>query len=224
MSKPSVALPAKTRVQPPLNDQIYQKLRWSLTVGDYQPGDTLSIRSLAQVLGTSAMPVREALKRLVSDRALEVSNNRAFRVPVMKPKRVSDLFMIRSNLEGLATAMATPLLPPAQIDRLDDLARKLDADVAAKRADDYLAGNYNFHFTIYTTAGNPDLVSIIEGLWVQTGPFLSKGVRELGLAPDWRTLHGEIAAAIRTRDAGLARALIEKDIGWGTHHFSQLDR
>ena len=48
----------------PLNEQAYQRLRWGLTDGTYRPGDKLSIRRLAGMLGTSAMPVREALTRL----------------------------------------------------------------------------------------------------------------------------------------------------------------
>ena len=50
----------------------------------------------------------------------------------------------------------------------------------------YLSRNYSFHFTIYTGAGNPELVSIIEGLWAQTGPFLASGVKDLGIEADWR--------------------------------------
>ncbi|MEM7172726.1 MAG: GntR family transcriptional regulator [Pseudomonadota bacterium] len=209
-----------SRPQLPLNDQVYQKLRWALTVGDYRPGDRLSIRGLAAVLGTSAMPVREALKRLVSDRALEVSNNRSFRVPVMAPKRVSDLFLIRSTLEGLATEIAATVLTRSQVDDLIQMAAQLDQVISDNRAEDYLRGNYNFHFTIYTAAGNPDLVSIIDGLWVQTGPFLSDGVKQIGLTADWRLLHREIAAAIQIRDGARARQLIERDIGWGVRYFS----
>jgi DNA-binding GntR family transcriptional regulator len=197
----------------PLNE-----LRWDLTVGNHRPGDKLSIRRLAKLLGTSAMPVREALKRLASERALEVFGNRSFAVPVLVPKRVSDLFFIRSSLEGSATELATGTLTLRQIDRLAELARDIDsADTAG-----YLTRNFNFHFTIYTAAGNADLVSIIEGLWAQTGPFLAAVVREVEMADDWRQLHGRIAEAIRVRDAAEARSLIEKDISWGIEYFNQL--
>ena len=71
-------------------------------------------------------------------------------------------------------------------------------------------------------AGNADLVSVIEGLWAQTGPFLAAVVREVEMADDWRRLHGRIAEAIRVRDAAEARALIEKDISWGIEYFNEL--
>ncbi len=210
------------RAGDPLNEQVYQKLRWGLTVGNYRPGDKLSIRRLAGALGTSAMPVRESLKRLTSERALEVSGNRSFRVPVLASNRVSDLFFIRSCLEGIATELATPKLTAPQIDRLAELAAQMDANVDETDTNGYLSRNYSFHFTIYTASGNSDLVSIIEGLWAQTGPFLAAVVRDVEMSQDWRRLHGRIATAVSQRDAGAARAMIEKDISWGTVYFHAL--
>ena len=206
----------------PLNEQAYQQLRWDLTVGKYRPGDKVSIRRLAKVLGTSAMPVREALKRLASERALEVSGNRSFAVPVLAPKRVSELFFIRSSLEGIATELAVETLTPRQVDRLSELALQMDRDVNSADTEGYLTRNYNFHFTIYTAAGNAELVSIIEGLWAQTGPFLAAVVRDVEMADDWRQLHGRIAEAIRARDGATARSLIGKDISWGIKYFDEL--
>ena len=98
----------------------------------------------------------------------------------------------------------------------------MDRDIHGADRAGYVTRNYNFHFTIYTAAGNADLVSIVEGLWAQTGPFLAAVVREVEMADDWRQLHGRIAEAIRVRDAAEARALIEKDISWGIEYFNEL--
>lgn len=219
------AIPAIERKPPtlqkeePLNEQVYQRLKWAMTVGDYAPGDTLSIRKIAAELDISMMPVREALKRLVSERALVSSANRSFRVDRMAPKRISDLFFVRSCLEGIATDLAAPLLTVAQIDRLEELADQMDQDIDKDDMRSYLTRNYSFHFTIYTAAMNSELVSIIESLWTQTGPYLRAGVSKTGMGPDWRMKHRQIADAIRTRDTGLARELIELDINWGTKVF-----
>ena len=168
------------------------------------------------------MPVRESLKRLVSERALQVSGNRSFRVPVLELNRISDLFFIRSCLEGVATELATPNMTATQIDRLAELAMQMDGDVDGGDTNGYLSRNYNFHFTIYTASDNSDLVSIIEGLWAQTGPFLAAVVREGAMTQDWRRLHGRIAAAIEARAAAEARRLIERDISWGTVYYHEL--
>lgn len=210
------------RLEGPLSDQIYQHLKWSLIVGDYAPDDAISIRRAAAEVGTSMMPVREALKRLVSERALVSSANRSFRVRALEPKRISDLFFVRSCLEGIATELATPRLTSAQIDRLDELITLMEEGVSRDDIHAYLSRNYSFHFTIYAAAGNAELVSIIEGLWAQTGPFLADGVRRIGMKGEWSLSHRQIASAIRARDAARARQLIERDIDWGTRLYEEL--
>ena len=225
MTRPALsklAAPAVAQLDESLSDQVYQHLRWALILGDFAPGDGISIRRAAAELGTSMTPVREALKRLASERALTSSANRSFRVPVLEPKRIADLFFVRSCLEAVATELATPKLTAAQIRRLDELATLMDQDIGAGDLRQYLSRNYSFHFTIYTAAGNGELVSVIEGLWAQTGPFLAAGVWRVGMTEDWRTRHGEIAQAIRARDAAEARRLIELDIGWGTQVFQAM--
>jgi DNA-binding GntR family transcriptional regulator len=211
-----------SRSEGPLSDQIYQHLKWSLIVGDYAPGDAISIRRAAAEVGTSMMPVREALKRLVSERALVSSANRSFRVRTLEPKRISDLFFVRSCLEGIATELATPRLTNAQIDRLDELIILMEDGVSRGDIHAYLSHNYSFHFTVYAAAGNAELVSVIEGLWAQTGPFLADGVRRIGMKGEWSQSHRKIAGAIRARDVAGARQLIERDIDWGTKLYEEL--
>ena len=225
MPKPSIKFGAKfvsSKFNEPLNEQVYQRLKWSLIVGDHAPHDAISIRSVASASGTSTMPVREALKRLVSERALTSSGNRSFRVNQLAPKRIADLFFVRSSLEGIATELATPLLTSGQIDRLEELAIQMDEFIDQEDFRHYLSRNYSFHFLIYAAAKNSELVSIIESLWAQTGPFLAAIVRQTGMTPDWRQMHSRIAGAIRVRDGAMARTLIEQDINWGTGVFGDL--
>jgi len=217
VSKPGVISPDL-----PLNEQVYQRLKWALIIGDYEPGDSVSIRRLASELEVSMMPVREALKRLASERALTFSAKRSFRVAKLNPKRISDLFFVRSCLEGIATELAAPHLTMQQIDDLAQLAVQMNESIERSDMREYLIHNYTFHFTIYTAAGNAELVSITESLWAQTGPFLAAGVRTFGLTRDWRHLHMDVAGAIRARDGARARQCIEQDINWGTKAFKDM--
>ncbi len=205
--------------QTSLNDQIYQNLKWSLIIGEYTPGSVLSIRSLATKMGTSAMPVREALSRLASERLLLSSANRSYRVAELEPKRVADQFFVRARLEGIATSLAVPNLTTRQIDQLGELAKMMVQDIESDDNENYIIRNYNFHFSIYAAAGNDELFWTIERLWAQTGPFLAQVVRDQDMPEDWQILHTEIAKAIRARDAGYAAQLIEKDISWSTNTF-----
>jgi DNA-binding GntR family transcriptional regulator len=203
-----------------LSEQAYQSIKWGLILGDFLPGDAVSIRKTAERMGCSMMPVREALKRLNSERALSSSANRSFRVQVRAPKNIAELFFLRSALEGIATKLAAPRLEPTQIARLKELAEAMDADIDRGDTRSYLSSNYSFHFTIYTAAGNEELVSMIEGLWAQTGPFLASGVGGESMPQDWREMHSRIAAALGAGDADLAQRLIESDISWGVKHYS----
>ena len=206
----------------PLNAQIYQKLRWALILGDYEPGDRMSIRSIATELESGLMPVREALHRLASERALSSASKRSFRVSELQPDQASDLFFVRARLEGVATELATPMMTQSQIKRLEELATLMDEDIEQENIREFLARNYTFHFSIYTAAGNDALVHVVENLWAQSGPFLAQGVRRHGMSQEWRLFHSKIAAAIRARDASLASSLIETDISWGVEEFRKL--
>jgi DNA-binding GntR family transcriptional regulator len=205
-----------------LGDRIYQALRWSLIVGEMEPGETVSTRSVATGHGVSVMPVREALKRLEAEKALTGAAKRAYRVAEMNPARTADLFQIRSVLEGAAAEIAATRLPEGQIERLRELTRQMDAAMAREDARDYLACNFSFHFIIYSGAGNPDLAAIVEGLYARTGPWLARAIRRFARIEDWQNHHMRIADAIAARDAGEARRLMEADIRWNTELYRRV--
>ncbi|MBT4888497.1 MAG: GntR family transcriptional regulator [Rhodospirillales bacterium] len=205
-----------------LSDKIYQDLKWSLIVGEYRPGDVLSIRKLAAKLDVSAMPVREALKRLATERLLVSAANKSYRIADLDAERVSNQFFVRAEMEGIATSLAAQKMTGKQIDQLIDLAEQMDKDVVEGDADNYFSRNYNFHFSIYAASNNEELVWSIERLWALTGPFLAEYVRSVEMSemePHWRALHKEIAKAIKSRNSELASKLIEEDISWGTNVF-----
>jgi len=220
MTKPVNKKINKSVAQAPLNDRIYQSVKWSLIIGEYFPGSVLSIRSLAKKMGTSTMPVREALARLSSERLLQSSVKRSYKVAELESKRVADQFFLRARLEGIATELAVPNLTATQIDELEALAHMMDGDIASGGNENYIVRNYNFHFSIYAASQNEELFWSIERLWAQTGPYLAQVVRSQTMPDEWQILHSEIAKAIRARNAEKAARLIEKDISWGVTTFA----
>jgi DNA-binding GntR family transcriptional regulator len=203
-----------------LNDRIYQSVKWSLIIGEYFPGSVLSIRSLAKKMGTSTMPVREALTRLSSERLLQSSVKCSYKVAELDPKRVADQFFLRARLEGIATQLAVPNLTPGEIDELETLAQMMERDIDTGSNENYIVRNYNFHFSIYAASRNEELFWSIERLWAQTGPYLAQVVRSQNMPEEWQLLHTQVAKAIRARNAGKAAKLIEKDISWGVSTFA----
>ena len=206
-----------------VQDRIYAELCDALICGRLQGGQTLQIRALAATFHTSVMPVREALRRLVAEGALESSTQRPVRVPSMTPQRLDDIFQARLLVEGRAAEMAA-----ANVD--DDLLARLEkADAAFCEAlanpdpDAELTANREFHFTLYAASGSPALLAIIRSLWLQTGPFLRLAVerhRPEEVGP--RTLyHHDVMQALRAKDAAATRRALEADLSWSLNLLKQ---
>ncbi|MBM3484288.1 MAG: GntR family transcriptional regulator [Alphaproteobacteria bacterium] len=219
MTDPVVALSAFSTIpdgglddSEPMNGRVYATLRAQLMSGAFEPGEVVSIRSLAEKLGTSTMPVREALHRLIGDRALETRANRTIAVPLISRAGFRAIAEVRVALEGLAAERAAKHLSEAEIDRLDALTQGMAEAARLNEPQRYLALNTDFHHSIYRAAQNPVLLDLIEKLWVQAGPqfnflFHTVGVPMRTIAP-----HEAIIAALRAGDGAGARQSVQRDI------------
>ncbi|RUR32671.1 GntR family transcriptional regulator [Vreelandella nanhaiensis] len=205
-----------------LADQVYLDLKKLLLSGAIAPGEKVTLRGLAESIGTSPMPVRDAVRRLVSERALEMLPNRTLCVPTPSLAQFREIVAIRCSLEGLATEAAAVKLPSAALaeiygakDRYEAIAR---AEVVS--TEDMVEANRELHFTLYSESGMPVLVSIIEGLWVQVAPVfslsMSTKVREVENMESFHH-HLRLVAALECRDAAAARDAVVADIQDAAH-------
>lgn len=200
----------------PINEAVYRALRDQLMRGDFAAGQLLGIEELAQAMNTSTMPVRAALQRLAEQRAVERHRSRSMQVPLLSVERLDDIRRSRVLVECALTEWAVPRLRRADVDALKQLARKIaKALKSPATVDQGLAHNQAFHFTIYQAAGSPTLLSMVESLWLQSGPYL-RAARELMHQPQGPDpeLHEQILQAIVDGDAGAARRAMEHDIAW----------
>jgi DNA-binding GntR family transcriptional regulator len=205
----SPSLPADTS----LRTQVYDSLRDSLTSGKFAPGQKLTLRFLAKALGVSLMPVREALRRLVAEGAFEMRPNRSVRVPLMTRAKILELRDIRLAIEGLAVEKAAALASRRQVAELRRIAQEIVAarDVGDNATDRKKIREY--HFALYAIAEQPTLLRVIEGLWLQTGPYMNLLFPKFissSRAPEGRT---RLIRALQAHDAATARLEIERDIG-----------
>ncbi|MCS0495215.1 GntR family transcriptional regulator [Ancylobacter sp. MQZ15Z-1] len=196
---------------------VFRRLRRSVMAGRFPPGQAVTIRGLAEALGVSAMPVREALRRLVAERALVLLDNRRVRVPEMTARRFDELFAARIMLEVEAAARALPAADAALLRRLTALNRACDAAVEAGGTEAMIETNLAFHAALYGARPDSVLLPLIESVWLQIGPFMRMALADLERHyPVDR--HAEALAALEAGDeAGLRRA-IEADIRDGIGH------
>ncbi|WP_137973986.1 GntR family transcriptional regulator [Pseudomonas sp. F(2018)] len=195
-----------------LQERLYQRIREGLLAGRFQPGERLKIRDLAAEWGTSPMPVRAALQRLVAEGALEGEPQRSVRVPLMTRERYQNIFQVRLGLEGLAVELATPHLSPADMAELRDCVQRMDVAIEQRQVQDYLEANSRFHLRLYGACGNPVLLRSIESLWLQIGPFFNRLFTGADLSLRLNDFHEEAFAAIEAGDAKAARKAMEQDL------------
>ncbi|GAA14598.1 amidase family protein [Gordonia alkanivorans] len=155
---------------PTLAEGVYQQIRRNILEGRIAPGTRVSIRSLAESVGVSTMPTREALKRLGFEGLVEF-DRRAVTITMLSPDEIRELFTIRSRLECLATEWALP-------------AFDAEAAVALRSVLDRMAEpgigpivwrelNREFHQTFYACGTSRYLLELIHNIWDRIQPYMA---------------------------------------------------
>ena len=205
-------LPAALHLVEPLDRQTlgeraYARLADLLMSGRLAPGEKLSLRAAADVLGVSIMPVREAVSRLVADGALEVAPNRAVRVPLMTAEQFRDLTKVRIAIEGHAAAEAALHRSDADLAAIARAEEAMRAESRKSKPDLPRAVELNktFHFAVYEASQSPVLVEIIRALWLKAGPVINLDLRanpERLANGDAIRFHAEVRRAIAAKENG----------------------
>ncbi len=214
----------KSGIDAPVNlsSRIYTDLQRKLIVGDLKPAENLSIRTLAEDYKVSAMPVREALRQLASEDALIGAAKKAYRVPNLTSEQAADLFFVRAVLEGAAAEVAAERVTDADIEVLRQHNKVLEDAWNKQDASAFLFANYQFHRYVYSLTGNAAIQSMIDALYVRTGPWLAFGITNLVKPDKWMGEHDHIINALRRRDKAETRRLMEEDARWGVEVFREL--
>lgn len=198
-----------------LSIQLYENLREALMDGVYKPGERLTIAALAEQYGTSITPVREAIFRLASERALDVRAATSIMVPKLTPKDLREIVGIRVDLEGSAAYRVAEIASPAIIEEFERL-NEVFIKAAATDPEAASRANRDFHFCILKRAGMTFVESICENMWTLMGPFLRTFHEEIPV----RQLtarnhkHFDFIEALRRHDPEAARAAMQEDIRW----------
>jgi DNA-binding GntR family transcriptional regulator len=190
---------------------VYEELKLAVMTGQFEPGRRLKLRELAAALGTSAMPVRDSLKRLVAEQALEQTDAGHVSIPFITRQLFQELMEARALNEGEAAARAALRMPQCEMPRLSRLAQDLNAATRSGDILRYLRLNQSMKFGIYAHCGSSVLIGLIETLWLRAGPFLRHLARDLeGLIAI--NYHADALAAIAAGDGEESRRAIMRDI------------
>lgn len=204
--------PVNTSQEESVAAQVHHRLRQALMRSRFRPGEKLKLRVLAEEMGVSAMPVRAALARLVSEGALEQVDRRSVRVPVLSDARLREVVELRIDLEGKAASRAAEHATPSDIQALSDIHAAMTEARMAGDMEAMMQTNERFHMALCNLACMPVLARIIEGLWLQCGP-LNAGLKQVRfLHQPEEHPHHEVIRALHRQDGALARLAIQRDI------------
>lgn len=197
-----------------LSDRAYADLRQALMRGQLRPGALLRLRPMSARFGISATPMREALLRLVSEKALTLDARGTVMVPTLTLDQLLEIRAIRTDLEGRAAAAAARCASRDEIDGLEAIHSQISQCHLSRSFEKAVDLNTEFHLSLCRMGRLPIVYDIVESLWVRCGPILSH-LYDAGL-PDWEPHpHLRVIAALKAGDGEGARDAIREDIERG---------
>ena len=198
----------------PTHEVTYSRLRDMILYGHLEPGAAVTIQGLVSELEAGMTPVREAIRRLSAEGALEAQGNRRVVVPKMTQAMLNQVAFARLTIEPKLAELAAAHLTPSLIDRLRSIDNRVDHTVQAGDIPGYLESNHAFHFCLYEASNAPVLVDMARSMWLRFGPALRVVCARYGrdALPD---RHFDALAAMKAGDAAALKAAIESDISQG---------
>jgi DNA-binding GntR family transcriptional regulator len=189
-----------------LGAQVYHLLRDRILRGEIAGGSRLIQGPLSEEIGTSRIPVRDALKRLESDGLVRCDETGRYSVVQFSTEDAEEVYAIRRRLEPFAVELAARAMTSEAMGEIKSLFNELNKAARRRRLEKYIEINTSFHMAIYEASGMVRLVRIIRGLYSGV-PSLTPIVLE-GRIVRSQEEHAEIVDRLAARDgAGAARAM-----------------
>lgn len=198
----------------PVHEQVFRELRDNILFGGFLPGRPVTLRGLASALGVSPMPIREAIRRLIAERALELHDNRRVSVPAMTREKFDQICFARSALEPELASRALPYFGSKELAELEAIDQSVDRSIETGDLESYMRSNCLFHFTLYRASRADTLVALVESIWLQFAPFMRSVYGRFGTAR-LDDQHRRAILAIEKRSEDELRSAIKEDIMQG---------
>ena len=201
-----------------LHDIVAERIRAAILNGYYKPGEWLRQERLAQDLGVSQMPVREAIKALTAEGLIEHVPYRGVRVVVFSIEDIQDLYANRAFLEGHAAFCTAEIISDEELLAMEELLVEIEKQDAPESLARYRELNRNFHQQIYTASKRKYLIRTLDQMW-ETFPtmlianFAATATHPLPARSDVDSgEHATILAALKAHDAPAAELAMRRHI------------
>jgi DNA-binding GntR family transcriptional regulator len=192
------------------NEAAYETLRNDIIVGRLKPGQKINMSEIAKKLGLSESPIREAIRRLESDRLVEFTPHIGAVVNKIDEREFIETYLIRIELEPLSTRLAVPYLTSKDIEYLEKKNKEMEIAFKENSPEKLGALNKDFHLRIYKAAPFPHLYKLIKDLWLKVERTQSVFAYVPGRAKASVAEHSQIIEALKSKDQLAAEELTKQ--------------
>ncbi len=201
----------------PLREVVCEALRDAIRKGILEPGERLMEVQLADELGISRTPVREAIRKLEQEGYVIMMPRRGTYVSDISTSDVKEIFEIRSALESLATGLAARRIEPEELETLQNLLIEIEGYIRENNIEKIVETDIKFHGLLYQVSRNERLVNIINNLKEQLARFRTLSMSYPGRLQETLEEHSDMVEAIANGDVSAARDAAE-------HHMERAEK
>ncbi|HOQ17278.1 MAG TPA: GntR family transcriptional regulator [Defluviitaleaceae bacterium] len=196
----------------PLRDVVFNTLRKAILSGSLKPGERLMEKQLAEKMGVSRTPVREAIRKLELEGFVVMVPRKGAQVAEITEKDIQDVLEVRGALEALAVKIACEKMKKEDLDHLKEIMKEFNEASEKKDIDKVIEKDVEFHDVIYQATNNEKLIQIINNLREQIHRYR---VAYLKSFADYKFIgeeHKQIIRAIENKDQNLAEQIANEHI------------
>lgn len=196
----------------PLRDVVFNTLRQAILKGELKPGERLMEIALAERLGVSRTPIREAMRKLELEGLVVMIPRRGAQVANITEKDLNDVLEVRLALENMAIEKACKRMTEEQMDKLWQTAREFERTMADGNLVRLAEADVAFHESIYEASDNRRLIQVLYNLREQIYRYRVEYLKEEETRKVLVKEHEELYKAIRDRDVGRALEISSRHI------------
>ncbi len=205
-------LPVNLETYKPLREVVFETIREAIITGHLRPGERLMEVQLAEEMGVSRTPVREAMRKLELEGFLVMMPRKGAYVSGISLKDIIDVFEIRAALDSLAAGLAAERITEEELEQLERSLLLVVESADQNDLDGIVGTDTDFHDIIYKASRNERLIQIINNLREQIQRFRTTSLAFPGRMHIAVDEHRKIVEAIAERNVALAQALAQEHI------------
>lgn len=196
----------------PLRELVYEQLKHQILIGKITPGTRMMEVELADEMGVSRTPVREAIRKLEKEGLVTIEPRRGAYASEISVKDLVDVLEVRENLEGFAAALAAARMNESEINELNQITKGYSEAIQNNQTEEMIHFDELFHRHIVECSGNKTLIQLSKTVQELTLRFRYLYYDDFSRYENMPTEHKEIIDAIKSGDEVMARNVADKHV------------